>query len=84
MNGQESAQPLTEFLLSLVRDGFERLAQYLDDPEGMIEKSGLSEGLQKILRNGNLLEIGRTLEHEHVASRPLMMVLVGPGDPPDC
>jgi hypothetical protein len=84
MNEYEGAKPLTEFLISLVADDFERLAQYLDDPEATIEGSGLPEQLQRILRNGSLLEIGRTLEHEHVASRPLMMVLVGPGDPPDC
>jgi hypothetical protein len=53
-----------EFLLELNTDT-RKLKRYLDDPDGVLARSGLTEKQQKIVKSGNLRRIRDEIRKEY-------------------
>jgi hypothetical protein len=60
-----------EFLLELNTDT-RKLKRYLDDPDGALARSGLTEKQQKIVKSGNLRRIRDEIRKEYGSAEYLL------------
>jgi hypothetical protein len=60
-----------EFLLELNTDT-RKLKRYLDDPDGVLARSGLTEKQQKIVKSGNLRRIRDEIRKEYGSAEYLL------------